>query len=333
MSITIHESEKHQSFLSFWQPIKITVMNGVSNLTATSYGPSIDDFLNWWFESGESNPIVATTAYRHYLAEERGFKPATANKKLSAIRKLFETAAVFGIGKENWPLSFEVSTAIKSIKNIPQHGTTHGTRLNKEQLEALCYAPSGETILGKRDRTVLALLVGCGLRRSEVTNLTWGHLRRDGKVWEIVDLKGKHGRIRTVPVPQWVYDLVLEYSPDKGRDSERIVVSYDRHGNPRGKITSQSIYRIVVDYSEKLGFGVAPHDLRRSNARYLRDEGVEIENIQHELGHSSSAVTDRYIGREGDSEKVAEAWEGFGSGNRHQYHDLRSMRKGDDDDK
>ncbi len=311
MSITIYESEQQQSFIEFWDPIKDVVLNGVGKLTSVSYGPSIDEFLLWWYQSGETNPIVATTAYRKHLSETRGLKPATVNKKLSALRKLFEAAAVCGIGKNEWPLSFEVSTAIKGIKNIPQHGSLHGTRLAKSQLEALIRVPDGETLLGRRDRAILAILVGCGLRRSEVVNLTWGHLTRDGDVWIISDLIGKHGRIRSPLMPKWVYDIVLEYSKP-GKADEHIVVSYNRHGQPRGKITAQSIYRIVVESGKKIGLDIVPHDLRRSNARFLRDEGAEIEDIQHLLGHSETGTTDKYIGRTGDMSKLEKFWEGFG---------------------
>ncbi len=312
MSIVLTPTEDN-NFILFWNPIVTVVLNGVSDLTASSYGPSIHEFLDWWYEvSEESNPIIAVTAYRKYLSD-KGFKPATINKKLSAIRKLFETAAVVGIGKQNWPFTFEVSTAIKSIKNIPQHGDTFGTRLTWEQLEILCNAPDKETLLGRRDRAVLALLAGCGLRRSEVRNLTWGNFKRSGNIWVIADLRGKHGRIRRMAVPDWAYKLIAEYS-QPGKADERVIVSYNRHGQPRGKITTQSIYRIVVDHSTRCGFPVAPHDLRRSHARLLRDKGAAIEDIRDDLGHSSSAISERYIGKSGDMEKIAGLWEGFGEG-------------------
>ncbi|MGO9614893.1 MAG: tyrosine-type recombinase/integrase [Bryobacteraceae bacterium] len=60
------------------------------------------------------------------------------------------------------------------------------------------------TTKGLRDRAILAVRLGCGLRRSEVAALTMGHIQqRDGR-WCIVDLVGKHGRVRTIPMPTWV---------------------------------------------------------------------------------------------------------------------------------
>lgn len=310
MSITIYQSEQQQNFLTFWEPIRAMVLNGVSKLTATSYGPSMDEFLSWWYESGETNPVVATTAYRNYLVEEKGYKPATVNKKLSAVRQLFKSAAVFGIGKEDWPFSFEVSLAIASVKNVKQLGELHGTRLTGKQMKKLLAAPDTSTVLGKRDRAILAFLMGSGLRRSELVNLTWGHLEQDGDIWKLVNLVGKHNRVRSPLVPQWVYNILME-SSERGKDDEKIFVSYDRHGNARGSITAQSIYRIVLKYSKECGFNIAPHDLRRTAARYLRDKGADIEDLQHLLGHNETSTTDRYIGRTGDMERLEELWEGF----------------------
>jgi site-specific recombinase XerC len=64
--------------------------------------------------------------------------------------------------------------------------------------------PDSRTLKGKRDRAMLAVFLGCGLRRSGLTELTLDHLLRREEHWAIVDLIGKGGHIRTVPVPDWV---------------------------------------------------------------------------------------------------------------------------------
>ena len=79
-----------------------------------------------------------------------------------------------------------------------------GNWLTRKQAQALLNAPDITKVKGLRDRAIIALLRGCGLRRSEVAALTMSHVQqRDGR-WGIVDLIGKHGRIRTVPMPAWV---------------------------------------------------------------------------------------------------------------------------------
>jgi len=71
--------------------------------------------------------------------------------------------------------------------------------------------PDSETLKGKRDRAMLAVLLGCGLRRGELIQLTVDHLQRREEHWAIVDLVGKGGHVRTVPVPGWVKQAIDDW--------------------------------------------------------------------------------------------------------------------------
>src|SRR5262245_43451944 len=83
--------------------------------------------------------------------------------------------------------------------------------------------------MGLRDRAILGLLIGCGLRRDELANLTFGHLQqRDGR-WVIVDIVGKGRRVRTVPVPGWAKLLVDRWAAAAGI-SEGLVCRRFRKG-------------------------------------------------------------------------------------------------------
>lgn len=93
---------------------------------------------------------------------------------------------------------------MSDIPNVRQQGTRVGNWLTREQTNDLLAVPDRSTLKGKRDYCILALLVGCALRRHELTNLEVDEIQlREGR-WVIVDMRGKGGRVRTVPIPMWV---------------------------------------------------------------------------------------------------------------------------------
>jgi len=91
-----------------------------------------------------------------------------------------------------------------SLKGVRQSGNRAGNWLTREQARRLLARPDIDTIEGKRDRAILAVLLGCALRRSELATLeSWHVQQRDGR-WVFVDLVGKGKRVRTVPIPPFV---------------------------------------------------------------------------------------------------------------------------------
>ena len=144
---------------------------------------------------------------------------------------------------------------------------------------------------------MLALLVGCGLRRGEAVALTFAHLeQRDGR-WVIVDLRGKHGRLRTVAVPAWVKQAVDLWLAAAGIGEGRILRSLNRHGQITGNsLSPQAVLAVAVFYGDQLGLRLRPHDLRRTCAKLCRSGGGDIEQIQLLLGHASIQTTERYLG-------------------------------------
>jgi integrase len=108
----------------------------------------------------------------------------------------------------NGLLDAETAAAIDQVTGVKQSGVRAGNWLTRAEAEALINCPDPATLKGKRDRAILALLVGCGLRRAEAAALDLDDIQqRDGR-WAIIDLRGKHGRLRTVAVPAWVKQAV-----------------------------------------------------------------------------------------------------------------------------
>jgi site-specific recombinase XerC len=133
-----------------------------------------------------------------FYLEERGLAPGTINVRLAAMRRLAYEAADAGL------LSPELAAGMNRAKGVRKLGSRLGNWLPAEEASALWQSPDGQTLIGKRNRAILAILLGCGLRRRELAELALERLQRREDRWTIVDLIGKGMHIRTVPVPNWV---------------------------------------------------------------------------------------------------------------------------------
>jgi site-specific recombinase XerD len=162
-----------------------------------SYGHAIDEFICWYC----SEPRLAfnrtvVLRYRFFL-EQNNLAPSTINVRLAAVRRLAYEAADTGI------LSPELAAGIRRVKDAKRLGVRIGNWLTIDQSKTLLQMSSLETARGKRDRAILSLLIGCGLRRAELVGLRTEDLQIREEHWVIADLIGKGKHIRTVPVPAW----------------------------------------------------------------------------------------------------------------------------------
>jgi integrase len=215
---------------------------------------------------------------------------------MSAIRKLAAEAA------DNGLLAPELAAGISCVKSAKTQGIRTGNWLSQRQAQALLSAPDIATVGGLRDRAILAVLLGCGLRRSEVAALSFFHLQqRDGR-WCVVDLVGKHGRVRTAPMPTWVKVAIDAWTTAAGVADGYIFRSVNRADRVTGEgLGEKVVWQLIKPYAETAGVpGVAPHDLRRTCAKLCRAGGGELEQIQLLLGHASVQTTERYLGTKQD---------------------------------
>jgi integrase len=177
---------------------KRSVLNTLgSPASKRAYEFGIDDFIAWYC----SEPRLAfsrTVVLRYRLElESRRLAPSSINLRLAAVRRLAYEAADTGL------LSPELAAGIRRVKGVKRIGVRLGNWLTAEQSRALLRAPDIQRLKGRRDWAMLALMLGCGLRRGEVADLRVDHLQRREEHWVIADLVGKAAHIRTVPVPDW----------------------------------------------------------------------------------------------------------------------------------
>ena len=184
-----------------------------------------------------------------------------------------------------------------------QKGTRLGNWLTREQAKELLAVPDRSTLKGKRDYVILALLVGCALRRQELASLDVETIQlREGR-WVLVDLEGKGRRIRTVAVPVWVKQGINSWMSEAGIEDGRLLRSISKSGKIGDTLSDWAVWSVVEQSAKEIGierFGA--HDLRRTCAKLCRKAGGDLEQIKFLLGHSSIQTTERYLGSEQDIE-------------------------------
>lgn len=257
-----------------------------------AYRRSLEEFLAWYRPEAQGPFNKAVVQQYRAELESRRLAPSSINVRLAAIRKLAAEAADSGL------LAPELAAGIARVRGVKRAGVRVGNWLTREQAQALLNAPDASRLRGKRDRAMLGLLVGCGLRRSEMAALTVEHIRQRENRWAIVDLVGKGNRVRTVPVPAWVKSLLDGWTGPAGITQGKIFRALNKGGAVWCEgITEKVVWWVVREYGAKIGVpDLAPHDLRRTCAKLCRSTGGELEQIQFLLGHASIQTTERYLG-------------------------------------
>jgi integrase len=231
------------------------------------------------------------TRYRIFL-EQAHYAASTINLRLAAVRRLAYEASDAGL------LSPDLAAGIRRVKGVRKHGVRLGNWLTVDQGLTLLHVFDRATLRGLRDYAMVAILIGCGLRRAELATVTVGELQRREEHWVFADLIGKGGHVRTVPVPDWVGSAIQAWVTAADVAAGPLFRAINKAG--RVAITGFSakvVWSVVTTACRQCGLpGVAPHDLRRTCARLCHDAGGEIEQIQYLLGHESVQTTERYIG-------------------------------------
>ena len=292
-SRTKRSSSKSVLRLPDLEQAKAAVLNSLTCPDAQrGYRHAINEFVDWYC----SEPRLAfnrtvVLRYRAHL-ESRQLAPGTINLRLGAVRRLAYEAADCGL------LSADLAAGIRRVKGVKKLGVRLGNWLTAEQGQALWQAPDSQRLKGKRDRALLALLLACGLRRHEAVALTLDHLQQREEHWAIVDLMGKGGHVRTVPLPDWVRSELDEWLAGAAIDQGKLFRRVNKVGKAWGDgMTEKAVSHIVKESAKSIGVAkLAPHDLRRTCARLCHASGGELEQIQFLLGHVSVQTTERYLG-------------------------------------
>lgn len=258
-----------------------------------AYRSALGRFRRWLANRGE--PPLSRAVFRDWrqslIAE--GLAGATVNQYLSLMRLLFEEAG------ESDLLDHALVLQLCRVSGVPKRGVRTPHWLTTSQAEQLLSAPDPTTLMGLRDRAVLATFMGSGLRRAEMARLRCEHLSSVEGRPVILNLVSKGGRVRTIPLALWADAAITAWRTAAGIVSGPVFVRTHRSGQViGGAIQSCTVYDIVKRYAAQAGLETSPHDLRRSFARLAKKGGADWLQLSLTLGHASIETTRRYVGDE-----------------------------------
>jgi integrase len=261
--------------------------------TQRNYARALDDLFAFC-----ANRPLSRSLLMEWRAGMESLSPSTINVRLSAVRKMIGEARLAGL------IGSEEAASLTDIPNIGQKGIRLGNWLTREQAKELLAVPDRSTLKGKRDYVILALLVGCALRRNELAELDVETIQQREGRWVLADLEGKGRRIRTVAIPIWVKHGINAWMTAAGIEDGRLLRSVSKGGKVnRDTLSDWAVWSVVAQSSKQIGiehFGA--HDLRRTCAKLCRKNGGDLEQIKFLLGHSSIQTTERYLGSDQDIE-------------------------------
>jgi integrase len=272
---------------------KTAVLNSLTSASGQrTYEHAIREFVAWYC----SEPRLAfnrtvVLRYRIHL-EQRAYAPSTINLRLAAVRRIAYEAADAGL------LSPELAASIRRVKGVRRIGVRLGNWLTPEQGRRLLEPARPSTLRELRDHAMIAMLIGCGLRRAELLALRLESIQQREDHWVIADLVGKAGHVRTVPIPTWVKGAVDAWTEAANIPSGRVFRAINKAGQVWGDgMSPKVLWDVVRAAAARAGIDkLAPHDLRRTCARLCHLAGGELDQIQFLLGHVSIQTTERYLG-------------------------------------
>jgi len=187
------------------------------------------------------------------------------------------------------------------IKKEPTEQVTHPKLekklpvfLNIQEVEKLLEAPSSSSLFGQRDRAMLELLYSCGLRVSELINLSYHNINLKE---EFIRIHGKGNKERVLPMGEIAIDYLMKYETNarpmllKSGQSDSYFLS-----NRGSAMSRQNFFYIIKAYANQVGIDkpLSPHTLRHAFATHLVQKGADLRSVQLMLGHSDISSTQLY---------------------------------------
>ncbi len=268
----------------------LSVERGATGNTIDAYRRDLDGYATFMTRRGVPTARDVdrddVTAYVAALVRLE-LAPTTVQRRVSTVKSFHKFLVREGL-TEHHP------TADVPLPKTPQHLPDV---LSIDQADLLLSQPFPDGPAGMRDRTILEVLYGCGLRASELAGLDVTDLELERGFLRVF---GKGGKERLVPIAGAAIGALREYL-ERGRPYLRPATSRTAQDpdavflSVRGRrLTRQSVFDIVRRYGRVVGLDVHPHTLRHSFATHLLEGGADLRALQEMLGHADISTTQVY---------------------------------------
>ena len=264
-----------ESFIDY-----LSIERGLSPNTLQAYRRDLCQFRDWLKKEFLQ---VDSALIGNYLAtlREKGNKSRTLNRKLSVVRMFYKFLYTEGKIDHN---------PVEGVSS-PRLGRKIPSFLSEKEVEALLETPSVDEQYGSRDRAILEVVYGAGLRISELINLNLTDLNLKGG-W--VKVLGKGSKERIVPLGREACRWVRIYLRKRRTETtDKLSLFCNRYGK---RLSRQACWKIIKKYSQKAGITkkISPHTLRHSFATHLLSRDADLRFVQELLGHTNISTTQIY---------------------------------------
>ena len=254
----------------------------MSPSTVASYCHDVEAFLS----AVELEPrVIGPSDIERYLGKvtAEGLSKRSGARLLSSLRSFFDWCVMEGEMADN---PCDRVDAPKLGKYLPEV-------LSVEEVSAILESVDLKAPFGLRDRAILEVLYGCGLRVSEAAGLRISHVHLPEG---FVDVIGKGDKQRLVPLGEVAADAIRAYLPARPVPAERAfedILFLNRFGRPLSRV---SIFKLVKSQAMVAGVRkeISPHTFRHSFATHLIENGADLRIVQEMLGHESILTTEIY---------------------------------------
>ena len=230
---------------------------------------------------------------------DEGKSPATTNVYLSALK---------GVAKEAWRkklIDVETYQHIKEVKRVKGTRATKGRALELNELNQLLdFCTTQEGVIAMRDAAVIALVYGAGLRRHEAAGLMLSDLDRENG---LINVLGKGNKERVNALHPRILDIIGAWLDERGFEQGPLF-QRARKGNRliNEPVSGQTVYDIIIRRYKEAGLKrLTPHDLRRTFATKLLENGEDLFVVQDLMGHASVETTKNYDKRQDKAKQKA----------------------------